>query len=67
MVWVRHTITAIDEANFLVFNSTKLFCLCRSDCSQRRCPSGDDPMTTDDDEIDCENIIAPGTVAYNIT
>ncbi len=31
-----------------------------ADCSLRRCPSGDDPLTTLVDETDCQGVAAPG-------
>eukprot|EP00605_Chrysophyceae_sp_TOSAG23-4_P001541 GSChrysophyteH1.ASY1.ANO1.1690.1 assembled CDS len=30
------------------------------DCSMRRCPTGDDPLTTTVDETDCEGVKVPG-------
>lgn len=30
------------------------------DCSRRRCPSGDDPLTTQVDEEDCTNVTVAG-------
>jgi hypothetical protein len=37
-----------------------------SDCSRRRCPSGDDPVTTEVDETDCEGVNggAAGNLCY---